>query len=143
MEIKINIDESRFKDVLEKELEAFSQEEIKAILEQAMKEYLNREDVLKEFVERTETDSWGSPRKGTSVMDRLVANVDLSDVFAEPKKKIVEIVGKEETLKQTAMELLAGIFRDRYKSAMLGDYEFLTQIASQVEYILTQRRNTC
>jgi len=141
MEIKINIDESKFKDVLEKELDAFTQEELHEILKSALKEYLNREDVLKEFLNRNETDRWGGTVRGTSTMDKLVNNVDLNDVFAEPKEKIKEIISQDEILKSTAIELLANLFRDRFKSAFTSDYSFMEELACRVANELSNRNH--
>lgn len=138
MEIKINIDESRFQEVLEKELEAFSKDEIHEILAEAMKEYLNKENILENYLNKCEVDRWGSIVKGTSVMEKLINNVDLSDVLAEPKEKIKEIITRDDILKSTAIELLAGIFKDRYRSAML-DYNFINEVSSLVAQNLSNR----
>lgn len=139
MEIKINIDESKFQEVLEKELGAFTQEEIHSIMKDAIREYLNREEVLKELINKNETDRWGGYQSGTSVLQKFVNNVDLSDVFAEPKEKIKEIVSNDETLKKAAVEILANMFKDRFMSAFTQDYNFLNQLADRVAYTLTQR----
>lgn len=140
MEIKINIDESKFQEVLEKELGAFTQEELHTILGQAMKEYLNREDVIKTYLEKTEVDRWGSPVRGTSTMEKLIQNVDLNDVFAEPKEKIKEIISEDSTLKNVAIELLANMFKDRFKSAFINDYQFMEALAGRVAYSLEQMK---
>ena len=140
MEIKINIDESKFQEVLEKELGAFTQEELHTILGQAMKEYLNREDVIKTYLEKTEVDRWGSPVRGTSTMEKLIQNVDLNDVFAEPKEKIKEIISEDSTLKNVAIELLANMFRDRFKSVFIQDYQFIEELAGRVAYSLEQMK---
>ena len=59
MEIKINIDESKFQEVLEKELGAFTQEELHSIMKDAIREYLNKEEVLKNLINQKETNNWG------------------------------------------------------------------------------------
>ena len=140
MEIKINIDESKFQEVLEKELGAFTPEELHKILGQAMKEYLNREDVIKTYLEKNEVDRWGSPVRGSSTMDKLIQNVDLNDVFAEPKEKIKEIICEDATLKNVAIELLANMFRDRFKSAFISDYQFMEELAGRVAFSLEQMK---
>lgn len=139
MEIKINIDESKFQEVLEKELGAFTQEELHSIMKDAIREYLNKEDVLKELINHREVDRWGSPVGGTSTLDKFVNNVDLTDVFAEPKQKIKEIISSDENLKMAAMELLAGIFRDRFRNAFINDYQFIDMISNEVAAKLSQR----
>lgn len=139
MEIKINIDESKFQEVLEKELGAFTQEELHSIMRDAIREYLNKEEVLNDLINKNETDRWGCAVRGTSTMEKFVNNVDLSDVFAEPKEKIKRIISDDETLKKAAVEILANMFKDRFMSAFTQDYNFLNQLADRVADTLTQR----
>ena len=139
MEIKINIDESKFQEVLEKELGAFTQEELHSIMKDAIREYLNKEEVLKSIINQQETDRWGSPVRGTSTMDKFVNNVDLSDVFAEPKEKIKQIISEDETLKKAAVEILANLFKTRFMNAFTQDYNFMEELSNRVAYTLSQR----
>ena len=139
MEIKINIDESKFQEVLEKELGAFTQEELHSIMKDAIREYLNKEEVLKSIIKQQEIDRWGCVVKGTSTMEKFVNNVDLSDVFAEPKEKIKQIISEDETLKKAAVEILANMFKDRFMTAFTQDYKFMEELSNRVAYTLTQR----
>jgi hypothetical protein len=140
MEIKINIDESKFQEVLEKELGAFTQEELHEILGEAMKEYLNREDVIKTYLEKNDVDRWGSPVRGSSTMDKLIQNVDLNDVFAEPKEKIKQIICEDATLKNVAIELLVNMFKSNFRNAFIQDYQFMEELAGRVAYSLEQMK---
>jgi predicted nucleotidyltransferase len=139
MEIKINIDESKFQEVLEKELGAFTQEELHSIMKDAIREYLNKEDVLKDLINKEETDRWGCTVRGTSTMEKFVNNVDLSDVFAEPKEKIKQIISEDETLKKAAVEILANMFKDRFMSAFTQDYKFIEELSWRVAESLRQK----
>lgn len=139
MEIKINIDESKFQEVLEKELGAFTQEELHSIIKDAIREYLNKEEVLKNLINQQETDYLGCVIKGTSTMEKFINNVDLSDVFAEPKEKIKQIISDDETLKKAAMEILANLFKDRFMTAFTQDYKFLDVLSDRVACILTEK----
>ena len=139
MEIKINIDESKFQEVLEKELGAFTQEELHSIIKDAIREYLNKEEVLKNLINRQETDRWGYGVKGTSTMEKFINNVDLSDVFAESKEKIKQIISDDETLKKAAVEILANLFKDRFMTAFTQDYRFLEVLSNRVACILTEK----
>ena len=139
MEIKINIDESKFQEVLEKELGAFTQEELHSIMKDAIREYLNKEEVLKDLINKEETDRWGCTVRGTSTMEKFVNNVDLSDVFAEPKEKIKEIISNDETLKKAAVEILANLFKDRFMTAFTQDYKFIEELSWRVADTLRQK----
>ena len=140
MEIKINIDESKFQEVLEKELGAFTQEELHAIMKEAFKEYIKREDILKELITKKETDRWGGYVQNSSVMDKFVSTVNLDDIFAEPKEKIKEIICEEETLKSMALEILVNLFKERFKSAFTQDWTFMDDLANRVAGMLMQKQ---
>ena len=139
MEIKINIDESKFQEVLEKELGAFTQEELHSIMKNAIREYLNKEEVLDKLINQQETDRWGCTVRGSSTLEKFVNNVDLSDVFAEPKERIKEIISNDETLKKAAVEILANLFKDRFMTAFTQDYKFMEELANRVAYTLSSR----
>ena len=139
MEIKININESKLQEILEKELGAFTQEELHSIMKDALKEYFSKEEVLKNIVNQREIDRWGCVVKGTSAMEKFVSNVDLSDVFAEPKEKIKQIISENETLKKAAVEILANMFKDRFMTAFTQDYKFIEALSNRVAYTLTQK----
>lgn len=141
MEIKININESKLQEILEKELGAFTQEELHSIMKDALKEYFSKEEVLKNIVNQREIDRWGCVVKGTSAMEKFVSNVDLSDVFAEPKEKIKQIISENETLKKAAVEILANMFKDRFMTAFTQDYKFIEALSNRVTYTLTQKGN--
>ena len=141
MEIKININETKLQEILEKELGAFTQEELHSIMKDALKEYFSKEEVLKNIVNQREIDRWGCVVKGTSAMEKVVSNVDLSDVFAEPKEKSKQIISENETLKKAAVEILANMFKDRFMTAFTQDYKFIEALSNRVAYTLTQRGN--
>ena len=141
MEIKININETKLQEILEKELGAFTQEELHSIMKDALKEYFSKEEVLKNIVNQREIDRWGCVVKGTSAMEKFVSNVDLSDVFAEPKEKIKQIISENETLKKAAVEILANMFKDRFMTAFTQDYKFIEALSNRVAYTLTQKGN--
>ena len=141
MEIKININETKLQEILEKELGAFTQEEPHSIMKDALKEYFSKEEVLKNIVNQREIDRWGCVVKGTSAMEKFVSNVDLSDVFAEPKEKIKQIISENETLKKAAVEILANMFKDRFMTAFTQDYKFIEALSNRVAYTLTQKGN--
>jgi hypothetical protein len=94
---------------------------------------------LDKLINQQETDRWGTTVRGTSTLEKFVNNVDLSDVFAEPKEKIKEIISNDETLKKAAVEILANMFKDRFMSAFTQDYKFLDELANRVAYTLSSR----
>ena len=72
-------------------------------------------------------------------MEKFVNNVDLSDVFAEPKEKIKQIISDDETLKKAAVEILVNLFKDRFITAFTQDYKFLDVLSDRVACILTEK----
>lgn len=61
MELKIEIDETKFKDIIEKELNAFSQEELHGLLKQMILEYMksHSDTVMNLFINRKTTGYYG------------------------------------------------------------------------------------
>ena len=109
-------------------------------MKEAFKEYIKREDILKELITKKETDRWGGYVQNSSVMDKFVSTVNLDDIFAEPKEKIKEIICEEETLKSMALELLVNLFKERFKSAFTQDWTFMDDLANRVAGMLMQKQ---
>ena len=72
-------------------------------------------------------------------MEKFVNNVDLSNVFAEPKEKIKQIISDDETLKKAAVEILANLFKDRFMTAFTQDYKFIDELSNRVADTLTRK----
>lgn len=97
MEIKINVDETMFKDVLENELNAFSKEELHEIIRECIVEALHNNDVLKNLFVQREVDYWGNAKyeKPSSIVIDAARSIDLSPAYTEIKEKMITTLQEE------------------------------------------------
>ena len=132
MEIKINVDETRFKDVLENELNAFSKEELHEIIRECIIEALHNDDNLKKiFIE--EGDSFYHKSKPSEVMIQAAKSIDLSPAYKEIQDKMIN------TLKENYHELLEKVMLSMIVNGLANDYEFRNRMANDVEMIIRNR----
>lgn len=88
MELKINIDETKFKDVIEKELKAFSSEELHEIIRECIVEALKNDEALKGLFIKPKTYSYEKDEP-TQVLIEAARNIDLSDAYKEIQDKMI------------------------------------------------------
>ena len=137
MELKINIDETMFKDVLEKELEAFSKEELHMILSECIKHYFENSDALKMLFleEETRDDYWTHEKivtgyKPTGLLKQIVATkFDYTEPFDECKEAIIGFVKNEENLKKLMKEMVADALSKAFVENVLYDSRIRDEIA--------------
>lgn len=92
MELKINVDESLFKDVLEKELEALPKEKIQEIIFAGIENYFNNSDVIKNlFVTQERPYSYASNTETvpSKLLKDTCTKFDLSPAFKELEEKMI------------------------------------------------------
>ena len=132
MEIKINVDETRFKDVLENELNAFSKEELHEIIRECIVEALHNDNNLKKiFIE--EGDSFYRKSKPSEVMIQAAKSIDLSPAYKEIQDKMIN------TLKENYHELLEKVMLSMIVNGLANDYDFRNRMANEVEMIIRNR----
>lgn len=132
MEIKINVDETRFKDVLENELNAFSKEELHEIIRECIIEALHNDNNLKKiFIE--EGDGFYHKSKPSEVMIQAAKSIDLSPAYKEIQDKMIN------TLKENYHELLEKVMLSMIVNGLSNDYEFRNRMANDVEMIIRNR----
>ena len=137
MEIKINVDETMFKDVLENELNAFSKEELHEIVRECIIEALHNDSTLKNIFITEEKDYWGNLKytKPSEVMIEAARSIDLSPAYTEIKDKMITI------LKEDYRSILERAILGLILNGIANDYSFQTQMTSSIEDIIRQRNN--
>ena len=133
MEIKINVDETKFKDVLENELNAFSKEELHEIIRECIIEALHDDDNLKNLFTIKDTSSYYSSTKPSEVMIQAAKSIDLSPAYKEIQDKMIN------TLKENYHELLEKVMLSMIINGLADDYEFRNRMANDVELIIRNR----
>lgn len=135
MEIKINVDETKFKEVIEKELNAFSKEELHEIVRECIVDALkNNEELKKLFITRS-NGSYFSHDEPSEILKIAAKNIDLSPAY----KEIQESMIKE--LKENYHELLEKTMLGAIVNGIANDYDFRQRMANDVEYIIRSRNS--
>lgn len=114
MEVKIVVDETKFKDVLENELEAFSKEEIHEIIRDCIIDtFKNPEFIERIFIHK---DYWGNSSP-SGLLENAVKNIDLSPAFKELADSISEYLKEnhKKVLENVMMRyMIDGFARNEY-----------------------------
>ena len=152
MKLEINVDETMFKDVLEKELKAFSEEELHEILKGCIVEFFKNNDNIKKMFleEKYDTYGWGSSSekrfKGyepTGLLNRIVQNqFDYQEPYEEVKASLLEFCKKDDNLKDIMKGMIADAFQNFFTSCIWGNMDMRTSIANIVrEEIFGMKEN--
>lgn len=134
MELKINIDETMFKDVLEKELKAFSSEELHGIIRECIIEALKNNDVLKGLFVKPKSYSY-YPNEPTEVLFEAAKSIDLSPAYEEIQKMMIT------ELKMNYSDLLQRIMMKTMVDGLCSDWGFRNNLESAIHEIMVRRAN--
>lgn len=134
MEIKINVDEIKFKDVIENELNAFSKEELHEIIRECIIEALRNDNTLKNLFTVEDRYSWNSQRNPSQIMIEAAKNINLSPAYKEIQDKMIH------TLKENYRELLERVMLGAIIDGLVNNYDFQNRLATEVDYIIRNRR---
>lgn len=137
MEIKINVDETMFKDVLENELKAFSKEELHEIVRECIVEALRNDTMLKNIFITPEKDYWGNYQysKPSEVMIEAARSIDLSPAYTEIKDEMIAALKKD--YHGVLERAMSGLIID----GIANDYEFRNRMERIVSETLCRRNS--
>lgn len=129
MEIKINVDETMFKDVIENELKAFSKEELHEIVRECIVEALHNDHVIRNIFITPEKDYWGNYKyeKPSQIMIDAAKTFDLSPAYAEIKDKMIE------TLKKDYHGVLEKAMLGLILNGISNDYDFQCRMNAAIQ----------
>lgn len=116
MNLTINVDESMFKEIIDKELKAFTPEELHDIVKEMIKEYLKDNDVIKAlFVQKKFSSYSSNDIEATDFLKKIVNTIDLSEGCEEIKDSMVDVIKND--AKGIVTDLFAkSISRSLFKS---------------------------
>ena len=134
MELKINVDETMFKDVIEKELKAFSSEELHEIIRECIAEALRNNNILKGLFIKPKTHSYSSDEP-TQVLLEAAKSIDLSPAYEEIQKMMIT------ELKMNYSELLQRIMMKTMVDGLCNDWGFRNNLESAVHEIMIRKSN--
>lgn len=137
MEIKINVDEVKFKDVIENELKAFSKEELHEIIRECIVEALHNDTMLRNIFITQEKDYWGNYKyeKPSQVMLDAARSIDLSPAYTEIKDKMID------TLKKDYHSILENAMLGMILNGISNDYDFQSRMNASIQEVIMRNRN--
>lgn len=144
MKLEINVDETMFKDVLEKELNAFSHEELHEIIKDLIIEFFNKDDNIKKMFLQEKTNYWGNSTEyePTGLLRDIVKNkFDYAEPYEEVKEKILEFCKKENVMKSLLKEMIADSFTNILTGCIFYNSDFRGNIANVVREVICDEKN--
>lgn len=145
MKLEINVDETMFKDILEKELKAFSKEELHEILRGCIVEFFNNNDNIKKMFLEEKKDYWGDPKgyAPTSLLNDIVRNnFKYDEPFKEVEGVLVEYCKKDDTLRDILKEMIAETFQRYFTNTFWNSPDMRASIAQEVSNVIMGMRQT-
>ena len=134
MELKITIDETMFKDVIEKELNAFSKEELHEIVRGCIVEALKTDGTLKSLFIKPKRYSYDHD-EASDVLLEAARNINLSPAYEEIQTRMIN------ELKANYSKLLQNIMMKTMVNGLCSDWHFRESLMSAVDEIMTIRAN--
>ena len=145
MKLEINVDETMFKDVLEKQLEAFSEEELHDILRSCIVEFFKSDDNIKKMFLEEKRNYWGDHQgyEPTSLLNDIVRNnFKYDEPFKEIEGVLIEYCKKDDTLKGILKEMFAETFQRYFTNTFWNSPDMRVQISQEVSNVIMGMRQT-
>ena len=132
MEIKINVDETMFKDIIDKELKAFSKEELHEITRECIIEvFRNDKKIVRLFLD---TSDWSGRDRPSDLLVSAANKIDLSPAFKEIQEDMIA------TLKNNYKEVLEHAMLRAIRANFASSHEFHTVMEQTINDILNIRK---
>jgi len=132
MEIKINVDETMFKDIIDKELKAFSKEELHEIARECIIEvFRNDKNIVRLFLD---TSDWSGRDRPSYLLMSAANKIDLSPAFKEIQEDMIA------TLKNNYKEVLEHAMLRAIRANFASSHEFHTVMEQTINDILNIRK---
>ena len=142
MEIKINLDESRFKGLVDEELGKFTDKEIHRILAKALEQYVVDESIIGQLVFRKKTDYWGKETgdfEPTPRLERLVGELNVSDILEDIKAKAADVLKEDDTVRGLMESVFYRMLSNRVSGLMWNNGALESLIMTRVNQTLDDR----
>lgn len=137
MKLEVNVDETQFKDILDKELKEMPKEVIQAVIVKSMQGYFeqnNYENVQRLFVETTGSQ-WNIKKTSTDFLNGLVKDCDYSALQDVVDKAIEDV---KENHRSIVCDLISKIITD----GLFDNYNFKSALDNAIRDVLcSMRRN--
>ena len=136
MELTINVDETKFGEVLQKELDALSKEDLIGLIKDGLRQLLTGDTsktyeesvLLKYFIEKRQTSYYSSSNwRPTSILEGIIKstteNKELwEDLVKDIQMDIIKVL--KENYKEVIMNTFIKMFSETIASKVIGTNEF-------------------
>ena len=133
MELKIQIDETMFKDIIEKELAAFSKEELHEIIRGMIEESMRNYNLLRDLFFIKETKWYGSTEYNYvpgQLLKDAAKTFDLSPAYKEIQEKMIN------ELKENYKPILEKIMLSLMIKGLSDSYEFQNSVCRSATEVM-------
>lgn len=144
MKLEINLDESRFKDLVDGELGKFSDEEIHDILGKAISQYVMDSDVIQRLFYVKKRDYYGNETNDfvpTSRLENMVNKLDVEDMLKDVKERVKEILNSDDIIKEMTEHMFYNFIAGKLEQLMWRSGALTSIIECRANEILNNRLN--
>lgn len=144
MKLEINLDETRFKDLVDGELEKFSDEEIHDILGKAISQYVMDSDVIQRLFYIKKRDYYGNETNDfvpTSRLETIVNKLDVEDMLNGVKERVKEILNSDDIIKEMTEHMFYNFIAGKLEQLMWRSGALTSIIECRANEILNNRLN--
>ena len=142
MKLEINLDESRFKDLVDEELEKFSDEEIHDILGKAISQYVMDSDVIQRLFYVKKKDYYGNETNDfvpTSRLENIVNKLDVEDMLKGVKERVQETLNRDDIIKEMTENMFYNFIAGKLEQLLWRSGTLSSIIECRANEILNNR----
>ena len=144
MKLEINLDESRFKDLVDGELGKFSDEEIHDILGKAISQYVMDSDVIQRLFYVKKKDYYGNETNDfvpTSRLENIVNKLDVEDMLKDVKERVQETLNRDDIIKEMTENMFYNFIAGKLEKLLWRSGTLSSIIECRANEILNNRLN--
>jgi len=142
MKIEINLDETRFKDLVEKELGTFTDAEIHDILGKAISQYVMDSEVIRRLFYSKKKDYYGRETEEiepTRRLENIVHELDVENVLSGVKERIQDVLNQDDIIKEMTEKLFYNFIAGRLEDLLWKSGTLSTLIQCKANEIIDSR----
>jgi len=144
MKLEINLDESRFKDLVDGELGKFSDEEIHDILGKAISQYVMDSDVIQRLFYVKKKDYYGNETNDivpTTRLENIVNKLDVEGMLKGVKERVQEILNRDDIFKEMIENMFYNFIAGKLEQLLWRSGTLSDIIGCRANEILNNRLN--
>ena len=142
MKLEINLDESRFKDLVDEELGNFSDAEIHDILAKAISQYDMEKYVIQKLFYTNKRKYYGNETdelEATPRLERIVQNLDMEEVLGKLKKDIQDVLSEDDVIKRLAENLFYRFLSNKINEMLWSSSTLQSMVQLRANEMLENR----